>query len=160
MFQTYLNLVTTIHVFMPPPPPPPTKYFAPSCMFVGKEFRFIRTTDIKEALCYGLPANAKPHYVKHSLFCFEIFNTSHDLCSLISFCCGLVLTCVSLVFQSLSYFIRPVIAMGLLPDTKNCVFFAHALECRDRFPRHHGLGIPACITARTWRTCRDACRDR
>ena len=27
------------------------------------------------------------------------------------------------------------------------------------FPRHRGLAIPTCITARAWRTCRDACRD-
>ena len=33
-------------------------------------------------------------------------------------------------------------------------------ECRKRFPRHHGLAIPTCITARAWRTCRDTCRDR
>ena len=33
-------------------------------------------------------------------------------------------------------------------------------ECRERFPRHHGLAIPTCITVRVWRTCRDACRDR
>ena len=31
-------------------------------------------------------------------------------------------------------------------------------ECRERFPRHHGLAIPTCITERAWRTCRDACR--
>ena len=28
------------------------------------------------------------------------------------------------------------------------------------FPHHRGLAIPTCITARAWRTCRDACRDR
>ena len=28
------------------------------------------------------------------------------------------------------------------------------------FPRYRGLAIPTCITARAWRTCRDACRDR
>ena len=33
-------------------------------------------------------------------------------------------------------------------------------ECRERFPRHHRQAIPTCITARAWRTCRDACRDR
>ena len=32
-------------------------------------------------------------------------------------------------------------------------------ECRERFPRHRGLATPTCITARAWRTCRDACRD-
>ena len=31
---------------------------------------------------------------------------------------------------------------------------------RKRLPRHHGLAIPACITARAWRTCRDACQNR
>ena len=29
-------------------------------------------------------------------------------------------------------------------------------EGRERFPRHRGLAIPTCITARTSRTCRDA----
>ena len=33
-------------------------------------------------------------------------------------------------------------------------------ECRERFPRHRGLAIPTCITARASRTCRDACQDR
>ena len=33
-------------------------------------------------------------------------------------------------------------------------------ECRERFPRHYRQAIPTCITARAWRTCRDACRDR
>ena len=33
-------------------------------------------------------------------------------------------------------------------------------ECRDRFRRQRGLAIPTCITARAWRTSRDACRDR
>ena len=32
-------------------------------------------------------------------------------------------------------------------------------ECRERFPRHHGLAIPTCIMAHAWRTHRDACRD-
>ena len=50
-------------------------------------------------------------------------------------------------------------AMGLLPDTQNGVL-RMSRECRERFPRHRGLAIPTCITARAWRTCRDACRDR
>ena len=33
-------------------------------------------------------------------------------------------------------------------------------ECLERFPRHRGLAIPAYITARVRRTCRDACLDR
>ena len=33
-------------------------------------------------------------------------------------------------------------------------------ECRDRFPRHRRLAVPTCITARAWRTCHCACRDR
>ena len=33
-------------------------------------------------------------------------------------------------------------------------------ECRERFPRHCRQVIPTCITARAWRTCRDACRGR
>ena len=28
------------------------------------------------------------------------------------------------------------------------------------FKRNYYIAIPACITARAWRTCRDACRDR
>ena len=50
-------------------------------------------------------------------------------------------------------------AMGLLPDTWNCGLRMRR-ECRERFPRHSGLAIPTCITARASRTCRDACRDR
>ena len=33
-------------------------------------------------------------------------------------------------------------------------------EYRERFPRHRGLAIPTCITARASRTRRDVCRDR
>ena len=33
-------------------------------------------------------------------------------------------------------------------------------ECREHFPRHRGLTIPTCITARAWRTRLDACQDR
>ena len=33
-------------------------------------------------------------------------------------------------------------------------------ECREGFPHHRRLAIPTCITARVWRTCRDACWDR
>ena len=29
-------------------------------------------------------------------------------------------------------------------------------KCRERFPRHHGLAIATCITARAWRTGRDS----
>ena len=49
--------------------------------------------------------------------------------------------------------------MGLLPDMENCGLRMRR-ECRERFPRHYGLAIPTCITARAWRTCRDAYRDR
>ena len=37
---------------------------------------------------------------------------------------------------------------------------AHATGMPGKFSRRHGLAIPTCITARAWRTCRDACRDR
>ena len=37
---------------------------------------------------------------------------------------------------------------------------AHAPGMPGTFPHHRGLAIPTCITARAWRTCRDACRDR
>ena len=50
-------------------------------------------------------------------------------------------------------------SMGLLPDTQNCGLRMHR-ECVECFPRHQGLAIPTCITARAWCTCRDACRDR
>ena len=49
--------------------------------------------------------------------------------------------------------------MGLWPDTLNCGLRMHG-ECQERFPRHRGLAIPTCVTARAWRTCRDACRVR
>ena len=45
-----------------------------------------------------------------------------------------------------------------LPDTKNCSLRMRR-EYRECFRRHRGLAIPTCITARAWRTCRDACRD-
>ena len=37
---------------------------------------------------------------------------------------------------------------------------AHAPGMPESFPRHRGLAIPTCITARASRTCRGACRDR
>ena len=46
--------------------------------------------------------------------------------------------------------------MGLLPDTYDCGLCMR----RERFPRHLGLAIPTCFTARVYRTCRDACHDR
>ena len=49
--------------------------------------------------------------------------------------------------------------MGLLPDTYNCRLPMRR-ECREDFPRHHGLVTPTWITARAWHTCRDACWDR
>ena len=59
-----------------------------------------------------------------------------------------------------SLLIFPVIwSMGLLPDTQNCGSRMRR-ESRERFPHYHGLAIPTCITARAWRTCRDACPDR
>ena len=54
---------------------------------------------------------------------------------------------------------HPCVSMGLLPDTQNYGLLM-LRECRKRFPRHCGLAIPTCITARASRTCRDACRDR
>ena len=41
----------------------------------------------------------------------------------------------------------PELFMDLLPDTKKC-WLRMRQECRERFPRHRGLAIPACITAR------------
>ena len=48
---------------------------------------------------------------------------------------------------------------SLLPDTWNWGLHMRR-ECRKRYPRHRRLAILTCITAREWRTCRDACRDR
>ena len=48
--------------------------------------------------------------------------------------------------------------MDLLTDTQYCRLCMRR-ECREHFPRHRGLTIPACITARAWHTCRDVCRD-
>ena len=45
--------------------------------------------------------------------------------------------------------------LGLLPDTWNCGLSMRR-EYRERIPRHRGLAIPTSITARAWRTCRDA----
>ena len=39
--------------------------------------------------------------------------------------------------------------MGLFPDTQIC-WLRMCWECRERFPRHHGLAVPTCITARAW----------
>ena len=49
------------------------------------------------------------------------------------------------------------IPIGLLPDTQNCELRMRR-ECRERFP--HPNGLATCITARAWRTYRDACRDQ
>ena len=49
--------------------------------------------------------------------------------------------------------------MGLLPETQNCGLCMRR-QCRERFPRHRGLAIQTCITARAWRTGHDAWRDR
>ena len=49
--------------------------------------------------------------------------------------------------------------MGLLPDMQNCGLGMRR-ECQERFSRHREFAIPTCITARAWRTCRGACRDR
>ena len=45
--------------------------------------------------------------------------------------------------------------MGLLPDTQNYGLRMRR-EYREHFPRHRGLAIQTCITARASRTCRDA----
>ena len=37
---------------------------------------------------------------------------------------------------------------------------AHAPGMPGTFSRYRGLAFPTCITARAWRTCRGACRDR
>ena len=51
------------------------------------------------------------------------------------------------------------VSMDLLPDTQNRGLRMR-WECRVRFPRHLGLAVPTCITARAWGTWRDACWDR
>ena len=50
-------------------------------------------------------------------------------------------------------------SMKVLPDTSNCGLRMRQ-ECRERFPRHRGLTLSTCITARAWRTCSDTCWDR
>ena len=62
-------------------------------------------------------------------------------------------------FSVMLTFHMPHCFMGLSPDTQNC-WLRMRRECRERFPCYCGLAIPICITARAWRTCRDACRDR
>ena len=47
-------------------------------------------------------------------------------------------------------------AMSLLPDTHK-LGLRMRREWWERFPRHRGIAIPTCITART---CRVACRGR
>ena len=42
--------------------------------------------------------------------------------------------------------------MCLLPDMQTCRLRMR----RERLPCNRGLAIPTCITARAWRTCRDA----
>ena len=54
---------------------------------------------------------------------------------------------------------RRSISMGLLPDTQNCGL-RKSRGCWVHFPRHCGIAIPTCITARAWCTYHDACRDR
>ena len=49
------------------------------------------------------------------------------------------------------------VTMGLLPDTRDCGLPMRR-ECQKSFHRHRGLAIPTCITARAWRTGRDAYR--
>ena len=69
---------------------------------------------------------------------------------------GSLMAEVSLMTSALRWWSRN---MGLLPDTKK-MRVRMRRECRERFPRRRGQAIPTCITARAWRTCRDACRDR
>ena len=47
----------------------------------------------------------------------------------------------------------PFTRYAKLPD-------AHVTRMPGTFPHPCGLAIPTCITARAWRRCRDACRDR
>ena len=53
--------------------------------------------------------------------------------------------------------------MGLLPDTKiagcACAGNAGNVFPDTEFKGNQWLAIPTCITARSWRTCLDACRD-
>ena len=53
----------------------------------------------------------------------------------------------------------PQSIMDLLTDTYNCGFCMRR-DWQERFPRYRGWMIPTCITARVWRMCRDACRNR
>ena len=40
-----------------------------------------------------------------------------------------------------------IASVSCLADMQNCGLHMRR-ECRERFPRHHGLAIPTCITAR------------
>ena len=78
-----------------------------------------------------------------------------------------------LMHRKFSFGQIPVVSMTF-PLQRKCLWwcddfphgpFARYVNCglsmrREIFPRHRGLAIPTCITARAWRTCRDACRDR
>ena len=54
--------------------------------------------------------------------------------------------------------------MGLLPDSKiagcACAGNAGNVLPHRQIKGNHKLATPACITARAWCTCRDACQDR
>ena len=63
-----------------------------------------------------------------------------DICPLLA--CHSVLSFYRRILQSVLVLFR----MGLLPDTQNCGLRMRR-ECRERFPRHRGLTIPACTTA-------------
>ena len=73
------------------------------------------------------------------------------------FCCGLPLVDLTRSFKFTLLEMRMLLAMGLLPlKIASC---ACAGNAGNVIFRHRGLAIPTCITARAWRTCRDACRD-
>ena len=79
------------------------------------------------------------------------------LCVLV-FCFGLLTASLTYMFQCCFACDCPSVHRPLTRYVK--LRMRMRRECRERFPRHRGLAIPTCITARAWRTCRDACRDR
>ena len=82
----------------------------------------------------------------------------HQIKFLINFICLISVKCPG-PLHALDFVSCLILFMGLLPYTQTSGLRMRQ-ECRERFPRHRGLAIPTCITARALRTYRDACRDR
>ena len=76
-----------------------------------------------------------------------------------------VFVVVSPIFSCFFWSIHPYSSSWASCQIRNIVGCACAGDAGNVFPAtdfkgNRLLAIPACITARAWRTCRDACRDR